>query len=218
MLKRPGLMIRDQPPTADLPRRPRDPRPRGPPGRADGALVMPPPHAGHQGPTMPRRSGSFPVVVNATLTSACERLVPWPGHPLRPSGNGDASGARATACRSWGRGRLQGLWLAVMHSGATLAPVVAELLADEITGGPPKPASGRLPPRPLRNDEKRAPRNRAPPNLFAENLQGPKIDAASVTPSAPSDRRIPPSRPAFPRSGSTGCISPAGQTATASRS
>jgi glycine/D-amino acid oxidase-like deaminating enzyme len=30
-----------------------------------------------------------------------------------------------------------GLWLAVMHSGATLAPLVAELLAAEIAGGAP---------------------------------------------------------------------------------
>ena len=34
-----------------------------------------------------------------------------------------------------GQGPVQGLWLAVMHSGATLAPVVAELLAAEIMGG-----------------------------------------------------------------------------------
>ncbi|RYD40141.1 MAG: FAD-binding oxidoreductase [Verrucomicrobiaceae bacterium] len=38
-----------------------------------------------------------------------------------------------------GQGPVKGLWLAVMHSGATLAPVVAELLADEITGGPDSP-------------------------------------------------------------------------------
>ena len=30
----------------------------------------------------------------------------------------------------------EGLWTAVMHSGATLAPVVAELLSSEILGGP----------------------------------------------------------------------------------
>ena len=38
-----------------------------------------------------------------------------------------------------GQGPIQGLWIAVMHSGATLAPVVAELLAEEITGGPKSP-------------------------------------------------------------------------------
>jgi D-hydroxyproline dehydrogenase subunit beta len=38
-----------------------------------------------------------------------------------------------------GQGPLPGLWIAVMHSGATLAPIVAELLADEMTGGPDSP-------------------------------------------------------------------------------
>jgi D-hydroxyproline dehydrogenase subunit beta len=38
-----------------------------------------------------------------------------------------------------GQGPLAGLWIAVMHSGATLAPVVAELLADEISAGTNSP-------------------------------------------------------------------------------
>ena len=34
-----------------------------------------------------------------------------------------------------GQGPIPGLWVAVMHSGATLAPVVAELLAAEMVEG-----------------------------------------------------------------------------------
>ena len=38
-----------------------------------------------------------------------------------------------------GPGPVPGLWMAVMHSGATLAPVVAELLVDEIISGAESP-------------------------------------------------------------------------------
>lgn len=38
-----------------------------------------------------------------------------------------------------GQGPVAGLWIAVMHSGATLAPLVGELLAQEIVGGPHSP-------------------------------------------------------------------------------
>ncbi|MDP3196755.1 FAD-binding oxidoreductase [Tabrizicola sp.] len=81
--------------------------------------------------------GSFPVVINATL----QRLrTLFPGQDIH-------FGRQAMALRPVpgdglpvvGQGPVPGLWLAVMHSGATLAPVVAELLVDEITGGPASP-------------------------------------------------------------------------------
>ena len=81
--------------------------------------------------------GSFPVVVNATL-NRLRTLVP--GHDIHFA-------RQAMALRPVpqdglpvvGRGPVAGLWLAVMHSGATLAPVVAELLAEEMMGGPESP-------------------------------------------------------------------------------
>ena len=78
--------------------------------------------------------GAFPVVVSATLA----RLAAlFPGQDIHFA-------RQAMALRPVpedglpvvGRGPVPGLWVAVMHSGATLAPVVAELLADEIEGGP----------------------------------------------------------------------------------
>lgn len=79
--------------------------------------------------------GSFPVVINATL----ERLRHlFPGQDIH-------FGHQAMAMRPVpqdglpvvGQGPVPGLWLAVMHSGATLAPVVAELLVAEIMGDGP---------------------------------------------------------------------------------
>jgi glycine/D-amino acid oxidase-like deaminating enzyme len=134
MLKRPGLMIetRPLPPICPVILATPDQEVRQ---DAEGHLIAPA-SAGHQSDSA-EALGSFPIVVSATLTrlralfpgqeitfarqSMALRPVPGDGLPVV------------------GQGPLPGLWIAVMHSGATLAPVVAELLADEITGGPESP-------------------------------------------------------------------------------
>lgn len=130
MLKRPGLMIATNP----LP--PICPVILAAPEQevrqdAEGRLHAPA-SAGHQGDHA-EVLGAFPVVVNATL----QRLrALFPGHDIH-------FGQQAMAMRPVpqdglpvvGQGPIPGLWLAVMHSGATLGPVVAELLVDEIMGG-----------------------------------------------------------------------------------
>lgn len=134
MLKRPGLMIATNPlpPICPVILATPDQEVRQDP---DGALVAPA-SADHQGDHA-ETLGAFPVVVNATL----QRLrALFPGREIHFA-------RQAMAMRPVpgdglpvvGRGPVDGLWLAVMHSGATLAPVVAECLADEITGGPDSP-------------------------------------------------------------------------------
>jgi D-hydroxyproline dehydrogenase subunit beta len=130
MLKRPGLMIRTnpQPPLCPLVLATPDQEVRQ---DADGALVAPA-HAGHQSDHA-ETLGSFPVVVNATL----QRLrALFPGHEIHFAHQAMAMRpVPGDGLPVLGQGPVHGLWLAVMHSGATLAPVVAELLAEEVTGG-----------------------------------------------------------------------------------
>jgi D-hydroxyproline dehydrogenase subunit beta len=134
MLQRPGLMIATNPlppicplilatPTQEVRQ------------DAEGHLIAPA-SAGHQSDHA-ETLGSFPVVINATL----QRLrALFPGRDIHFA-------RQAMAMRPVpgdglpvvGQGPVEGLWLAVMHSGATLAPVVAELLAEEIAGGPESP-------------------------------------------------------------------------------
>jgi glycine/D-amino acid oxidase-like deaminating enzyme len=134
MLQRPGLMIT----TTPLP--PLCPMILATPEQevrqdAEGRLHAPA-SAGHQGDHA-EALGAFPVVVNATLTRL--RAL-FPGRDIQFA-------RQAMALRPVpedglpvvGEGPLPGLWVAVMHSGATLAPVVAELLTDEILGGPESP-------------------------------------------------------------------------------
>jgi len=134
MLKRPGLMLTTNalPPICPVTLATPDQEVRQ---DADGHLHAPA-SAGHQGDHA-ESLGSFPVVINATL----QRLrVLFPGQEIHFA-------RQAMAMRPVpgdglpvvGQGPVDGLWLAVMHSGATLAPVVAELLADEITGEPESP-------------------------------------------------------------------------------
>lgn len=134
MLKRPGLMVT----TTPLP--PICPVVLATPDQevrqdAEGRLHAPA-SAGHQSDHA-ETLGSFPVVVHATLTRL--RTL-FPGQDIQFA-------RQAMALRPVpgdglpvvGQGPLAGLWMAVMHSGATLAPVVAELLADEITTGAESP-------------------------------------------------------------------------------
>lgn len=134
MLKRPGLMVTTNalPPICPLVLATPDQEVHQ---DAHGHLHAPA-SAGHQGDHADSL-GSFPVVVNATL----QRLrALFPGHDIHFA-------RQAMAMRPVpgdglpvvGQGPVPGLWLAVMHSGATLAPVVGELLADEIMGGPESP-------------------------------------------------------------------------------
>lgn len=134
MLKRPGLMVTTNalPPICPVVLATPDQEARQ---DAEGRLHAPA-HAGQQSDHA-ESLGSFPVVVNATLQrlrtlfpdqdihfarqAMAMRPVPGDGLPVV------------------GQGPLENLWIAVMHSGATLAPVVAELLAAEITGGPDSP-------------------------------------------------------------------------------
>lgn len=134
MLKRPGLVI------ATTPLPPICPVILATPDQevhqdAAGHLHAPA-AAGHQSDTA-ESLGSFPVVVNATL----QRLRGlFPGQDIHFA-------RQAMALRPVpgdglpvvGPGPLPGLWIAVMHSGATLAPVVAELLAAEMVDGPESP-------------------------------------------------------------------------------
>jgi D-hydroxyproline dehydrogenase subunit beta len=134
MLQRPGLMITTNPlpPICPVILATPDQEVRQ---DAQGRLHAPS-TAGHQGNDA-ETLGSFPVVVNATLQSLRALFA---GHEIHFA-------RQAMALRPVpedglpvvGPGPVEGLWIAVMHSGATLAPVVAELLADEITGGPASP-------------------------------------------------------------------------------
>ncbi len=134
MLKRPGLMLTTTalPPICPVILATPDQEVRQ---DIEGHLHAPA-TAGHQGDHA-EVFGSFPVVINATL----QRLrALFPGYEIH-------FGRQAMAMRPVpedglpvvGQGPVRDLWIAVMHSGATLAPVVAELLADELTGGPPSP-------------------------------------------------------------------------------
>jgi glycine/D-amino acid oxidase-like deaminating enzyme len=134
MLQRPGLMVTTNPlpPICPVILATPDQEVRQ---DAEGRLVAPA-AAGHQSDHA-ETLGAFPIVVNATL----QRLrALFPGQDIHFA-------RQAMALRPVpgdglpvaGQGPIPGLWVAVMHSGATLAPVVAELLAEEITGGPESP-------------------------------------------------------------------------------
>lgn len=134
MLQRPGLMIATNPvpPVCPVVLATPDQEVR----QDAGGRLHAPASAGHQS-EQAEMLGSFPVVVNATLTrlralfpgqdihfahqAMALRPVPGDGLPVA------------------GQGPIPGLWIAVMHSGATLAPVVAELLAEEMTKGAESP-------------------------------------------------------------------------------
>lgn len=131
MLKRPGLMIATNalPPICPVILATPDQEVR----QDEKGHLIAPASAGHQGDHA-ETLGAFPVVVNATL----QRLrALFPGQDI-------TFAHQAMAMRPVpgdglpvaGKGPLDGLWIAVMHSGATLAPVVAECLAAEMTGGP----------------------------------------------------------------------------------
>jgi glycine/D-amino acid oxidase-like deaminating enzyme len=134
MLQRPGLMVTTNPlpPVCPVILATPDQEVRQ---DLEGRLVAPA-SAGHQGDHA-EVLGSFPVVVNATL----QRLRKlFPGQEIHFA-------RQAMALRPVpqdglpvvGQGPVGGLWVAVMHSGATLAPVVAECLAAEITDGAENP-------------------------------------------------------------------------------
>ncbi|MBL9054629.1 MAG: FAD-binding oxidoreductase [Tabrizicola sp.] len=134
MLKRPGLMIATNPLPPICPVILAAPEQEV---RQDGeGHLIAPAHASHQSDSA-EALGSFPVVVADTLNRL--RTL-FPGYDIH-------FGHQAMAMRPVpedglpvvGQGPVPGLWLAVMHSGATLAPVVAELLVAEILGGAPSP-------------------------------------------------------------------------------
>lgn len=131
MLKRPGLMIATNalPPICPVILATPDQEVRQ---DAAGHLIAPA-SAGHQGDHA-ETLGAFPVVVNATL----QRLrALFPGQDIHFAQQHMAMRpVPGDGLPVAGQGPLAGLWLAVMHSGATLAPVVAECLAAEIMGGP----------------------------------------------------------------------------------
>ncbi|MCU0828144.1 MAG: FAD-binding oxidoreductase [Tabrizicola sp.] len=131
MLKRPGLMIRTNPlpPICPVVLATPDQEVRQ---DAQGHLIAPA-SAGHQSDHA-EVLGAFPVVVNATL----QRLrALFPGQEIHFAHQAMAMRpVPGDGLPVVGQGSIEGLWLAVMHSGATLAPVVAECLAEEITGGP----------------------------------------------------------------------------------
>jgi glycine/D-amino acid oxidase-like deaminating enzyme len=134
MLQRPGLMIATNalPPICPVVLATPDQEVRQ---DAKGHLIAPA-SAGHQGDHA-ETLGSFPVVVNATLTRL--RAL-FPGHDIHFAHQAMAlRPVPGDGLPVVGQGPLKGLWIAVMHSGATLAPVAAELLAEEITGGPESP-------------------------------------------------------------------------------
>lgn len=134
MLKRPGLMLATNalPPICPVVLATPDQEVR----QDDKGHLIAPASAGHQADHA-ETLGSFPVVVNATLTRL-RRL--FPGRDIH-------FGHQAMALRPVpgdglpvvGQGPVAGLWIAVMHSGATLAPLIGELLAEEIAGGPDSP-------------------------------------------------------------------------------
>jgi D-hydroxyproline dehydrogenase subunit beta len=131
MLKRPGLMIATNalPPICPVVLATPDQEVRQ---DAKGHLIAPA-SAGHQGDHA-ETLGAFPVVVMATLNRL--RAL-FPGHEITFAHQAMAMRpVPADGLPVAGRGPVAGLWIAVMHSGATLAPVVAECLADEIMGGP----------------------------------------------------------------------------------
>ena len=134
MLKRPGLIIRTNslPPICPLVLATPDQEVRQ---DREGRLVAPA-SAGHQSDHA-ETLGAFPVVVNATLMRL--RAL-FPGQDIHFAHQAMAMRpVPGDGLPVLGQGPVQGLWLAVMHSGATLAPVVAECLAAEITGSPDSP-------------------------------------------------------------------------------
>jgi glycine/D-amino acid oxidase-like deaminating enzyme len=134
MLKRPGLMIATNPlpPVCPLILATPEQEVRQ---DTEGRLHAPA-HAGHQADHA-ETLGSFPAVISATLA----RLrVLFPGNDIHFAHQAMAMRpVPGDGLPVAGQGPLQGLWIALMHSGATLAPVVAELLAGEMTGGPGSP-------------------------------------------------------------------------------
>lgn len=97
---------------------------------ADGRLIAPA-AAAHQSDTA-EVLASFPVIVSATL-SRLRSL--FPGQDIRFARHAMAMRpVPGDGLPVVGPGPLENLWIAVMHSGATLGPVVADLLADEING------------------------------------------------------------------------------------
>lgn len=130
MLQRPGLMVATNPlpPICPVILATPDQEVRQ---DAKGHLIAPA-SAGHQGDHA-ETLGSFPVVVNATLTRL--RTL-FPGQDIHFAHQAMAlRPVPGDGLPVVGQGPVAGLWIAVMHSGATLAPVVAECLAEEITGG-----------------------------------------------------------------------------------
>jgi glycine/D-amino acid oxidase-like deaminating enzyme len=134
MLKRPGLMVRTNPlpPICPVVLATPDQEVRQ---DREGRLVAPA-SAGHQSDHA-ETLGAFPVVVNATL----KRLrTLFPGQEIHFAHQAMAlRPVPGDGLPVVGQGPVEGLWMAVMHSGATLAPVVAECLAAEITGSPDSP-------------------------------------------------------------------------------
>lgn len=134
MLKRPGLMLTTNtlPPICPVVLATPDQEVR----QDSNGHLHAPASAGHQGDHA-ESLGSFPVVINATL----QRLrALFPGQEIHFAHQAMAMRpVPGDGLPVVGQGPAEGLWLAVMHSGATLAPVVAELLAAEITGGPESP-------------------------------------------------------------------------------
>lgn len=134
MLKRPGLMVRTNPlpPICPVVLATPDQEVRQ---DREGRLVAPA-SAGHQSDHA-ETLGAFPVVVNATLMRL--RTL-FPGQDIHFAHQAMAlRPVPGDGLPVVGQGPVEGLWLAVMHSGATLAPVVAECLAAEITGSPDSP-------------------------------------------------------------------------------
>lgn len=134
MLQRPGLMIATNalPPVCPVILATPDQEVRQDPA---GHLIAPA-SAGHQS-NHAETLGAFPVVVNATL----QRLrALFPGHEIHFRHQAMAMRpVPGDGLPVVGLGPVEGLWLAVMHSGATLAPVVAECLAAEVMGAPDSP-------------------------------------------------------------------------------
>lgn len=134
MLQRPGLMIATNPLPAICPviLAAPDQEVR----QDDKGHLIAPASAGHQSEHA-ETLGAFPVVVNATL-QRLRRL--FPGYEIHFAHQAMAlRPVPGDGLPVVGQGPLPGLWIAVMHSGATLAPVVAECLAGEMTGGPDSP-------------------------------------------------------------------------------
>jgi glycine/D-amino acid oxidase-like deaminating enzyme len=134
MLQRPGLMVTTNalPPLCPVILATPDQEVR----QDAGGRLHAPASAGHQSDHA-ESLGSFPMVINATL----QRLRKlFPGQEIHFAHQAMAMRpVPGDGLPVVGQGPLDGLWVAVMHSGATLAPVVAELLAEEITGGPQSP-------------------------------------------------------------------------------